>query len=89
MIDLDTAKNYLRVDNQADDTLITTLIEAATLQVEEATGYTSTSDSDEDPRIEIAILSLVAFYFENRGTQAGIPDYITRLLFHLKTYSSE
>lgn len=64
-IDINFLKNYLRVDNDEDDFLLLSLIEASRTYIKSITGQDDTYiDSKDD--ITIALLSLCAEMYENR-----------------------
>lgn len=64
---LDDAKLYMRVDDDADDTLITSLITAAQQYIERKTGKVY---KPEDELWNLCIKQLVSHWYENREVQA-------------------
>lgn len=64
---LDDAKIYMRVDDDADDALITSLIAAAQQYIERKTGKTY---KPEDELWNLCIKQLVIHWYENREVQA-------------------
>lgn len=60
-VSLTEAKLFLRVEHEAEDGLITTLIEAARARVERAAGLSLTSTSPAPLRLAILMLALRAY----------------------------
>ena len=78
-ITLDIAKQYLRIDGNDDDVLITAIISAAKAQAKSFTGLT-TEEMDSYEDIPIAVLSLIADMYDVRqatlnGTQLNPTVY--------------
>lgn len=75
-IDLDFAKNYLKVDYDDEDNLIMALILAAKSYVQTALGFTITSEwptTEEIPdELTVVALLLISHWFENRKFQTTI-----------------
>lgn len=70
-IDLETVKNYLRVDFDGDDALIEACLASATKYAQDYTGLDE-EDLDELPDIPLAVLALCADLYEQR--QATVPS---------------
>lgn len=64
-LSVDVVKNYLRVDDDADDLLVGLIIDGAIRYCETYTGK-KLSDFDESPDMVIAVLGLCADMYENR-----------------------
>jgi uncharacterized phage protein (predicted DNA packaging) len=81
---------FLRIDINSIDTFVAeqTCI-AATAYVEQATGRMLTGpDAILDPRARLAVLTLAALYFENRGdTDATIPRHVQALIHQLTDWT--
>lgn len=75
-IDLDFAKNYLKVDYDDEDNLIMALILAARSYISTALGFTITDEwptTEEIPdELTVAALLLISHWFENRKFQTTI-----------------
>lgn len=68
MVDLTKAKEYLRIDEEYEDSLIETLIEFSKEEIENSTGVTF--DSGGNTRTyELAQLIIITDRYENRGSQ--------------------
>ncbi|MGL5709609.1 MAG: head-tail connector protein [Cetobacterium sp.] len=68
MIDLATAKEYLRVDEEDEDNLIGMLIEFSKEEIENSTGVTFDSGGS-TKTYELAQLIIITDRFENRGSE--------------------
>ena len=68
LITLEETKQYLRVDTDIDDALITSLINAAESYLINATGKTFDTTN---PLARLFCLVLVVDWYENRGLTAG------------------
>lgn len=68
MVDLTKAKEYLRIDEDYEDTLIETLIEFSKEEIENSTGVTFDSGGD-TKTYELAQLIIITDRYENRGSQ--------------------
>jgi uncharacterized phage protein (predicted DNA packaging) len=68
LITLEETKQYLRVDTDVDDALITSLIDAAESYLINATGKTFDSSN---PLARLFCLVLVVDWYEYRGLTAG------------------
>ena len=100
ILTLDEAKNYLRVDLEVDDALISTLITAAEAYLKNATGKEYPETDKQGNKIEYALEKvylnlLIAYWYENRSASprnkslnGAVPDeftYATKsLLLQLK-----
>lgn len=68
MVDLTRAKEYLRIDEEYEDSLIEMLIEFSKEEIKNSTGVTF--DSGGDTRTyELAQLIIITDRYENRGSQ--------------------
>lgn len=68
MVDLTKAKEYLRIDEDYEDTLIEMLIDFSKEEIENSTGVTF--DSGGNTRTyELAQLIIITDRYENRGSQ--------------------
>ena len=68
MVDLIKAKEYLRIDEEYEDSLIETLIEFSKEEIENSTGVTFDSSGD-TKTYELAQLIIITDRYENRGSQ--------------------
>lgn len=68
MVDLTKAKEYLRIDEEYEDSLIETLIEFSKEEIEHSTGVTFGSSGD-TKTYELAQLIIITDRYENRGSQ--------------------
>ncbi|MGL5650003.1 MAG: head-tail connector protein [Clostridium sp.] len=68
MVDLTKAKEYLRIDEEYEDSLIETLIEFSKEEIENSTGVTFDSGGD-TKTYELAQLIIITDRYENRGSQ--------------------
>ncbi|MEG2256274.1 MAG: head-tail connector protein [Bacilli bacterium] len=68
MIDKTKAKEYLRIDEAYEDTLIEMLIEFSKEEIENSTGVTFDSGGD-TKTYELAQLIIITDRYENRGSQ--------------------
>lgn len=66
MVDLLVVKNYLRVDTDEDDTLITSLILAATNTCKSIIRIESEEDIEDVESFRIGVLYAVAYLYEHR-----------------------
>lgn len=68
MVDLTKAKEYLRIDEDYEDTLIEMLIDFSKEEIENSTGVTFASGGD-TKTYELAQLIIITDRYENRGSQ--------------------
>lgn len=68
MVDLTKAKEYLRIDEDYEDTLIKMLIDFSKEEIENSTGVTFESGGD-TKTYELAQLIIITDRYENRGSQ--------------------
>ncbi|MGL6113509.1 MAG: head-tail connector protein [Cetobacterium sp.] len=68
MVDLTKAKEYLRIDEDYEDSLIEMLIEFSKEEIENSTGVTFDSSGD-TKTYELAQLIIITDRYENRGSQ--------------------
>lgn len=68
MVDLTKAKEYLRIDEDYEDTLIEMLIDFSKEEIENSTGVTFDSGGD-TKTYELAQLIIITDRYENRGSQ--------------------
>lgn len=87
-VTLKDAKEYLRIDADIDDedTLVTSLIDAANEYIEQCTG----KQNDNSKLYDLCVKLLVAHWFENRaaimtkpGAWGEMPHSVTALLTHI------
>ena len=84
ILQLDDVKQYLRVENDEEDTLLTGLI----LQAQEAAEHYCRTTFTEDPpqTVRLAVLLMVSYYFEDRD-QSNKTAYETMIrAFHTLLY---
>ncbi|NEX63450.1 head-tail connector protein [Noviherbaspirillum galbum] len=82
MITLDEAKNFIRVDDNADDDLILGMIATAKAHVENYTGETY-ADGEVPAPIKSAALLLIGELYDNRGIQYNEAIYTSRTFANL------
>lgn len=63
-VDLASIKKYMRVNTDQDDSLVQSLLDAATGTVKSILGSDSVPDN---PRVDLALNYLTLFYYENRS----------------------
>jgi len=85
-INLDIIKNYLKIDSDEDDELISIMIEAAEEYIEEKIDKVLDS---EKAMSKIMVAMLVTHWYENRGVEIGssnkkIDHAIDNLIFSMK-----
>lgn len=68
MVDLTKAKEYLRIDEDYEDTLIEMLIDFSKEEIKNSTGVTFDSGGD-TKTYELAQLIIITDRYENRGSQ--------------------
>ena len=68
MVDLTRAKEYLRIDEDYEDSLIEMLIEFSKEEIENSTGVTFDSGGS-TKTYELAQLIIITDRYENRGSQ--------------------
>lgn len=68
MVDLTKAKEYLRIDEDYEDTLIEMLIDFSKEEIENSTGVTFDSGGN-TKTYELAQLIIITDRYENRGSQ--------------------
>lgn len=81
---LAACKAYMRVDGEAEDALITSLISAA---AEYLTGAGIYRTADNAARYDLALSALTLYYYDHRGavgTEAEIPRGLRPVLTQLK-----
>lgn len=84
-MELTDVKNYLRVDTDVDDALITTLLSAADTYIRRTTGKNYARDGDgyidiaQEKLFGLLELQLVAHWYEHRG---GVSDGSVQSLPH-------
>ena len=69
-ITLAEAKNYLKVEHDLEDDLIEKMTAAA---IQKAKQRTNREFSEVPPDVDLAILKILAFWYENRSDQNKIP----------------
>lgn len=79
MLTLSEAKQYLRIDTEAEDEYLNVLI---LLSAEICENYTRLALPDELPdSYKQAMLICIGYFFEHRdGTKAGLPEVVYTLL---------
>ena len=81
MIDLETAKNWVRVDHSEDDQSIEILIKAATDTVYQYLNRKPDADGWVEPEsVKMAILQIVADLYEKREAQHDGQTYYNKML---------
>lgn len=84
IVTIEDAKLFLRVDAPDEDTLIASLIAAATEAVlAVADGFDP--EGEPSPRVQLAILTHVAQAFGNREDGADVPKSAARLVHPLRS----
>ncbi len=88
IVDLNLAKQYLQVDADDDDDLITLLISAAESYITNATGKTFDSSC---ALAQLTALKIISVNYSNRnnvlpGRNVLIPNFIQGDIFKLKYY---
>ncbi|MFW0810745.1 head-tail connector protein [Bacillus pumilus] len=82
--ELEKAKKYLRIDGDAEDDLILHFIAAAKEYITNATGLKFPNDL---ARAELAVMSFVTHWYENRqisGTTSNLDGVLTTMVNQLK-----
>lgn len=86
-VSLPELKAFARIDDDSDDSLVTSLGIAAREFIEQATGRRY-QDALVPERAKVAIKSLATFWFENRGdTNVEPPAHVRRLVSQLRDWS--
>ncbi len=83
MVDLDKAKNFLRVEHDEDDTLIEMYIDAAAGYIKSACGDNVDLNKK---KVETVQLMLISDYYENRAAtgQGGYSHSVSSMLTQLR-----
>lgn len=68
MVTLQELKNYLRVDDEEDDNLITSLLDTAKRLVMDVGRMDETQLADNEDTVRTALLYTVSYLYENRNT---------------------
>ncbi|MBN7776715.1 phage gp6-like head-tail connector protein [Nitratireductor aquimarinus] len=76
-------KLFARIDDDAEDALITSLGATAREYIEQATGHTFDETAPE--RAKLAIKSLTAFWYESRTPLGTIPENGPPLPMHVRS----
>lgn len=66
-VDLNSVKKYLRVNSDEDDTLVQSLLDAATSVVKSILGLESSASVPDNARVDLALNYLTLFYYESRS----------------------
>ena len=83
VVSLADMRDYLRLDNTANDRILADLIEAAAVYITQTTGMDTTDQAD-NPLARSAIKMLVATWYDPQGIDATASDRaVTEMLKHL------
>lgn len=83
VITVEDAREYLRLDDAANDDILRDLIEAAGVYIAQTTGM-NTTDQATNPLAKSATRMLVATWFDPNGVDATASDRaVTEMLKHL------
>jgi uncharacterized phage protein (predicted DNA packaging) len=78
-ITLKEAKEYLKVEHNLEDTLIEKMTAAA---IQKAKQRTNREFIEVPPDVDLAILKIIAFWYENRSDQNKIPATADEILLN-------
>lgn len=86
IVTLADAKNYLRVDHNYDDTLITTLINSAQRLCEDVTRLDTATFESKGDVAKTAVLYTLAYFYENRvgADYKELPFTLRSLLYSIR-----
>ena len=86
IITLDEMKNYLRVDNDEDDELITALIESSQKLCMDIARISDEEAFINEPCSKVAVMYAVAYQYENRenANHSALALSIRSLLFGIR-----
>lgn len=83
VVSLADMRDYLRLDNTANDGILADLIEAAEVYITQTTGMDTTDQAD-NPLARSAIKMLVATWYDPQGIDATASERaVTEMLKHL------
>lgn len=83
VVSLADMRDYLRLDNTANDLILVDLIEAAVVYVTQTTGMDTTDQAD-NPLARSAVKMLVATWYDPQGIDATASERaVTEMLKHL------
>lgn len=83
VVSLADMRDYLRLDNTANDRILADLIEAAAVYITQTTGMDTTDQAD-NPLARSAIKMLVATWYDPQGIDATASERaVTEMLKHL------
>lgn len=83
VVSLADMRDYLRLDNTANDGILADLIEAAVVYITQTTGMDTTDQAD-NPLARSAIKMLVATWYDPQGIDATASERaVTEMLKHL------
>lgn len=83
VVTLADMRDYLRLDNTANDGILAGLIEAAAVYITQATGM-DTTDQAANPLARSAVKMLVATWYDAQGIDATASERaVTEMLKHL------
>lgn len=83
VVSLADMRDYLRLDNTANDGILADLIEAAAVYITQTTGMDTTDQAD-NPLARSAIKMLVATWYDPQGIDATASErVVTEMLKHL------
>ena len=83
VVSLDDMRDYLRLDNTANDLILADLIEAAAVYITQTTGM-DTTDQAANPLARSAVKMLVATWYDAQGIDATASERaVTEMLKHL------
>lgn len=83
VVSVDDMREYLRLDNTANDLILADLIEAAAVYITQTTGM-DTTDQAANPLARSAVKMLVATWYDAQGIDATASERaVTEMLKHL------
>lgn len=83
VVSVDDMREYLRLDDDANDLILVDLIEAAAVYITQTTGMDTTDQAD-NPLARSAIKMLVATWYDPQGIDATASERaVTEMLKHL------
>ena len=83
VVSVDDMREYLRLDDMANDLILVDLIEAAVVYVTQTTGM-DTTDQAANPLARSAVKMLVATWYDPQGIDATASERaVTEMLKHL------
>ena len=76
-LDLDTVKNYLRIDHNEDDSLLSLMIDAAKSYIQSYLNKKFDEFEEIPDEFTIACLALIAHWYENREIQTNMSNELS------------